>query len=107
MAWTDQCRIAFQVNAKGLYLTQKGRKNLTKVLKNLSRESGIPYKTLERWWYEEKSERKKESLKNEETRGRPTKLQQKRPKKRDEPSSDKDFIKATNSMKKILQALKK
>jgi hypothetical protein len=59
MAWTDQCKIAFHTNATGRYLSQSGRKNLTKVLKELSAESGIPWKTLYRWWQD------LEDLKNE------------------------------------------
>jgi len=59
MAWTDQCKVAFSTNAKALQLKQSGRKNISKILKQLAEESGIPFKTLERWWYEQ------ESLKNE------------------------------------------
>ena len=67
MAWTDQCKIAFMANAEHQVFTQKGRKNITKVLKKLSQESGIPFKTLERWYYEKEKSKEKllSSLKNE------------------------------------------
>ena len=59
MAWTDQCKIAFSTNAKALQLTQVGKKNISKILKDLSHESGIPWKTLYHWWNES------ENLKNQ------------------------------------------
>ncbi|MBW2637221.1 MAG: hypothetical protein JRC86_06830 [Deltaproteobacteria bacterium] len=60
MAWTDQCRIAFNVTAKSIALREK-RPNISKILKKLSKESGIPAKTLNRWYYD------KSYLKNEAT----------------------------------------
>jgi hypothetical protein len=47
----------------------KGKKNLQRILRELSAESGIPRKTLERWWYKqekEKTDRMKKFLTNEE-----------------------------------------
>lgn len=58
MAWTDQCRVAFEVSCEGLLAKQEGiRKNLSKVFKVLSSQSGIPQKTLSRWWYEKQKEK--------------------------------------------------
>jgi len=35
-----------------MLFTQKGRKNITKILQKLAKESGIPYNTIRRWYYE-------------------------------------------------------
>ena len=63
MAWTEQCKIAFKSNAQALIWKQKRKtkKNISSILRKLSKESGIPFKTLERWYYE------KNSLNNEGT----------------------------------------
>ena len=66
MAWTDQCKIAFKSNADHQIWTQKGKKNLTAILKKLTEESGIPYNTLKRWYYEKEKE-KIDSIKNDTT----------------------------------------
>ena len=50
MAWTDQCKIAFKTNAEGL-IHKRGGKGVVKVLRQISKESGIPYGTLRRWYY--------------------------------------------------------
>lgn len=65
MAWTDQCKIAFKTNADAKLWKQKGRKNKTKVLKELSKESGIPFNTLKYWYY---NEDEKSSMKTHTTR---------------------------------------
>jgi hypothetical protein len=54
MAWTEQCKVAFHANctAKLGKFKNKNRK-LSGVLKELSKESGIPYRTLENWWYDQ------------------------------------------------------
>jgi len=49
MAWKEQCQIAFGVAAKKY--VHKGM-NVREALRTLSEESGIPYKTLHRWYYE-------------------------------------------------------
>ena len=49
MAWKEQCQIAFKANANAL-LHKRGGKGIVKVMKQLSKESGIPYETL-KWWY--------------------------------------------------------
>lgn len=50
MAWTDQCRIAFNTTAEGL-VHKNGGKGVVKILKQISKESDIPYGTLRRWYY--------------------------------------------------------
>jgi len=59
MAWTEECKIAFKNNADHQIWTQPGRKNITGVLKKLSKESGIPYNTLRRWYYDKEKEKEK------------------------------------------------
>ncbi len=53
MAWTEQCRVAFKTNADALLYQQEGKRNIARVLKELSKDSGVPFTTLKRWWYEE------------------------------------------------------
>jgi len=69
MAWTETCKIEFKFFADHFYDIQKGRKNLTKVLRKLSKDSGIPFKTLKRWYYEKEKEGDENlnGLKNEPT----------------------------------------
>ena len=62
MAWTEQCKIAFDVAAKRHI--HKGMK-VKEALKLLSEESGIPFKTLERWYYSN-TQKKIKNLKNED-----------------------------------------
>ena len=57
MAWTDQCKIAFKTNADALLWKKKGRRGITKILRELSSDSGIPFKTLERWYYQLEKEK--------------------------------------------------
>lgn len=53
MAWTEQCKIAFRTNASARIAMEKKRRGaITKILKKLSKESDIPFKTLNRWYYE-------------------------------------------------------
>ena len=54
MAWTEQCKVAFHANccAKLGRFRNKNRK-LRGILRELSQESDIPWRTLERWWYEQ------------------------------------------------------
>ena len=54
MAWKEQCKIAFKANANAI-LHKRGGKGVVKVLRQLSRESGIPYGTLRRWYYPDES----------------------------------------------------
>ncbi|MFC1868058.1 hypothetical protein ACFL0H_08010 [Thermodesulfobacteriota bacterium] len=61
MAWKEQCEIAFKANAEAILHKQGGR-GVRQVLRQLSKESDIPYKTLERWYYK----RDEGVLKNED-----------------------------------------
>jgi hypothetical protein len=56
MAWTEQCKVAFHANATAKLgkFKNKNRK-LAGVLRELSKESGIPWRTLEGWWREQTS----------------------------------------------------
>ena len=59
MAWSEQCKVSFAVSV--VAKTETGRaKSVNEAIKILSKESGIPEKTLWRWWSEQKV------LKNEE-----------------------------------------
>lgn len=58
MAWTEQCQIAFRVSAENFI--NKGQKKQD-TFRALSKESGIPYCTLKRWYYR----KEKESIKND------------------------------------------
>ena len=48
MAWTDQCRLSFKASAEKFIKEGQG---VRETLRKLSKEAGIPYKTLERWFY--------------------------------------------------------
>ena len=53
MAWTEQCKIAFRSNALGKLAKYKNKnRKVNGVLRELSKESGIPFNTLNRWYYE-------------------------------------------------------
>lgn len=69
MAWTETCKIAFKMDADFFVKTQKGQQNRTKVLKKLSTESGIPFNTLKRWYYDKEKEKedKLNSIRNDTT----------------------------------------
>ena len=57
MAWTEQCKVAFRVNALGKLVKYKNKNRKVRgVLKELSKESGIPFNTLDRWYYERDAE---------------------------------------------------
>ena len=53
MAWTEQCKIAFDVAAKRY--VHKGMK-VKDALKQLSEESDVPFKTLRNWYYKKSPE---------------------------------------------------
>ena len=65
MAWTDQCKVAFKTNADVLLWKQKKqtKKGIMKILAQLSEQSGIPIKTLWRW-YDELEKEKEEHFAN-------------------------------------------
>ena len=53
MAWTEQCKVAFKMNAFGKLSKYKNKSRKVRgVLKELSKESDIPFRTLENWYYE-------------------------------------------------------
>jgi hypothetical protein len=66
MAWTDACKIeaCAQVDNK-----KKGGIGATKAIRELSKESGIPIKTIERWYWPAKN-----NLKNEVKNKNPKKI---------------------------------
>lgn len=51
MAWTGQCQIAFKVDVDKYLAQQNGKKSIRKALRKFSRESGIPYATLAKWYW--------------------------------------------------------
>lgn len=59
MAWVGQCRIAFKVDVDKIIAQQKGRKNITKALKQLARDSGVSFPTLKKWYYSSNRNRTK------------------------------------------------
>ena len=50
MAWTEQCKVAFCTTAENL-IHRNGGKGVVNILKQISKESDIPYGTLRRWYY--------------------------------------------------------
>lgn len=48
MSWINQCRAAFLAHANSLLAKKKGSRE--QILKELSRQSGIPKTVLEKWW---------------------------------------------------------
>ena len=52
MAWTEVCKINFKATCDGLMANRKV--SVSKILRQLSDESGIPLRTLQRWWFEMK-----------------------------------------------------
>jgi hypothetical protein len=58
MAWTETCKASAHITAKTkLHQRPNGKKRtLTAVLKEMSKETGIPFNTLKRWYYEVEKE---------------------------------------------------
>lgn len=57
MAWTEQCKIAFRMNALGKLSKYKNKnRKVSGVLKKLASESGIPVSTLKKWYYDKPDE---------------------------------------------------
>jgi hypothetical protein len=48
MAWTDQCKIEFRTTAGSMIDKGKG---VRETLRDISKDSGVPYNTLRRWYY--------------------------------------------------------
>jgi hypothetical protein len=59
MAWTDQCRYA-AIERINRVKEEKHKGKLQPALREVSKESDLPAKTLERWWYEENSPKTEE-----------------------------------------------
>ena len=56
MAWTEQCKVAMQTNANAKLLKYKNRnRKVNIVLRELSKESDIPFATLKNWYYEKEN----------------------------------------------------
>ena len=53
MAWTDQCKMEFRTTAEDM--THKGE-GVRETLRDISKDSAIPYNTLRRWFYDRKGE---------------------------------------------------
>lgn len=54
MAWTEQCKVAFHANCTAkLGAFKNPKRKLRPILRDLSKESEIPFRTLENWWYEQ------------------------------------------------------
>ena len=49
MAWTEQCKLS-AVEAID-QVSQKKNLPVTRAIEEVSKESGIPYATLQRWYY--------------------------------------------------------
>lgn len=62
MAWVGQCRIAFKVDVDGVIARQQGRKSIIKALKQFARESGVPFPTLQKWYYQRTESKAKNGL---------------------------------------------
>jgi transposase-like protein len=66
MAWSDQCKVAFEMTVIAKKNMGEKRKSERQVLRDVASETDIPFKTLERWWTEAKSKRLKNEA-NDET----------------------------------------
>ena len=66
MAWSDQCKVAFEMTVITKKNMGEKKKSERQVLREVASETDIPLKTLERWWTEAKSKRLKNEA-NDET----------------------------------------
>lgn len=76
MAWSDQCKVAFEMTVITKKNMGEKRKSERQVLREVASETDIPFKTLERWWTEAKSKRLKNEA-NDETAENDTEKEQK------------------------------
>ena len=69
MAWGDVCKVNFYASAKDRLYRIKNRRDgtITGILKAMSKEMEIPYKTLRRWYYEQEGCLKNETNKSNTT----------------------------------------
>ena len=59
MSWVDACKAAFKVKADALIfrsIKNRNPPNRLKVMRQLSKESGLPVEILKRWYYEKEQE---------------------------------------------------
>lgn len=71
MAWTEQCKVAFKMNAFGKLSKYKNKnRKVNGVLRELSRESDIPFNTLKRWYYDKEDD--SISIKNDTDKPKPS-----------------------------------
>ena len=76
MAWKEQCKVAFKTTVRARSGPKGG---VVKTMRQLSKESGIPYNTLRNWYYKkDKGNQVDRVTENGNKAGRPTKLQKKR-----------------------------
>lgn len=54
MSWVDQCILAFKTKAEAIYWKNNGKVDFKEIIKDLSKESGIPYNTLSQWMNDQK-----------------------------------------------------
>lgn len=78
MAWSDQCKVAFQMTVATKKNIGEKQRSDRAVLKEVAQETDIPFKTLERWWHESKC------LKNEASENAPEKEGSRRPVSQDQ-----------------------
>ena len=64
MAWSDQCKISFAVTVRAKRNRGACDRSVTSVIKEISKESGVPARTLHRWWAEVEDKRKSNYAKN-------------------------------------------
>jgi len=57
MAWAEQCKVAFEMTVIAKQHTQEKKRSINSILQELSKESGIPRKTLSTWWYKAQEEK--------------------------------------------------
>ena len=55
MAWSDQCKIAFAVTVRAKRNLGVINRSVNAIIKEISKESGVPPRTLHRWWAEAES----------------------------------------------------
>lgn len=57
MAWSDQCKISFAVTVRAKQYQGEKQRSTNAIIKEISKESGIPAPTLWRWWEQTESSR--------------------------------------------------
>ncbi len=62
MAWAEQCKVEFEMTVMAKRHIGKKKKAIDVIIRDVANESGIPFGTLKRWWYDAQKEK---SFKNE------------------------------------------